>query len=85
MGKWKRINKGGWHTTADRRELDEDAISAMLEERTAAKAAKNYKEADSLARQLQAQVRRKARRSLFVCARWTHCNGCCACLCIPMV
>ena len=57
MSGWKRTNKGGWHTTADKRELDEDAISTMLEERTAAKAAKNYKLADTLARQLQAQVR----------------------------
>lgn len=56
MSAWKRTDKGGWHTTADGREVDEDVISKMLTERTEAKAAKNYTLADSLAKELQAQV-----------------------------
>lgn len=75
MSAWKRTDKGGWHTTADGREVDEDVISKMLTERTEAKAAKNYTLADSLAKELQAQV------SACVCVSVCERERVCACAC----
>ena len=50
---WVRIFKGGKRSKADNREVDENAISAMLEERFAAKASKKYTRADAIAAELQ--------------------------------
>lgn len=75
MSAWKRTDKGGWHTTADGREVDEGVISKMLTERTEAKAAKNYTLADSLAKELQAQV------SACVCVSVCERERVCACAC----
>eukprot|EP00288_Rhodomonas_lens_P019945 CAMPEP_0177692106 /NCGR_PEP_ID=MMETSP0484_2-20121128/1672_1 /TAXON_ID=354590 /ORGANISM="Rhodomonas lens, Strain RHODO" /LENGTH=103 /DNA_ID=CAMNT_0019202793 /DNA_START=95 /DNA_END=403 /DNA_ORIENTATION=+ len=51
---WVRISKGGLYTKADKREVDEAGICAMLQQRMAAKAAKNFAAADKIAAQLQA-------------------------------
>jgi hypothetical protein len=47
--------KGGTHTTADNRTVDEDEVTEMLRRRSEAKAKKKYAEADKIAKALQEQ------------------------------
>ena len=53
---WTRTDKGGAMAAAVDREVDEDAIEAMLTERSSAKSVKNYKLADKIAAKLQLQA-----------------------------
>jgi hypothetical protein len=50
---WLRVSKGGRWTTAVDRDVDETAILALLNERTAAKEAKDFTRADECAAELQ--------------------------------
>jgi len=40
---WSRIHKGGWHSTADDREVDEAEIEGLLRDRMDAKARCQFK------------------------------------------
>jgi len=55
---WSRIAKGGLNSHADRRDVDTDAVLALLTERAAAKVAKDFVTAD---------VRAAALRAMGVC------------------
>jgi len=50
---WTRVFKGGAHSNAVNRTVDESAVLKFLNERTAAKASKNYAKADEIASALQ--------------------------------